>query len=220
MTSRSVGRGRWGSWPTPATPWTCSPCPTVARPPPGSGTGAINLFVHLTPEDLPDQDLAGHLAGSTGAVDIERLGAATTGLLDDWCTRHTAAGGKVIVRPVLDLADPRAVDQHDPPAWMREQVVESNAFCVFPGCRRDSRSCDLDHITEYVPLHEGGPPGQTRAANLAPLCRTHHRVKTFTSWTYKRLDDGTHVWTAPTGHHYDVDPAPRHPPHRPARRRT
>ncbi len=134
---------------------------------PGSGTGAINLFVHLTPEDLADH-LAGPCRLRTGAVDIERLGAATTGLLDDWCTRHTAAGGKVIVRPVLDLADPRAVDQHDPPAWMREQVVESNAFCVFPGCRRDSRSCDLDHITEYVPLHEGGPPGQTRATNLAP----------------------------------------------------
>ncbi len=51
---------------------------------------------------------------------IERLGAATTRLLTDWLTRHAQAGGRVIVRPVLDLADPRTSDAHDPPAWMRE----------------------------------------------------------------------------------------------------
>ena len=81
--------------------------------------------------------------------------------------------------------------------------------CVFPGCRRDSRACDLDHITEYLPMEDGGPPGQTRPGNLAPLCRTHHRVKTHTAWHYKRLDDGSYVWTAPTGHQYRVTPASR-----------
>ena len=35
--------------------------------------------------------------------------------------------------------------------------------------------CDLDHITPYLPLHLGGPPGQTHPGNLAPLCRHHHR---------------------------------------------
>ena len=102
-----------------------------------------------------------------------------------------------------------AVDQHDPPEAMRETVVLRDAHCVFPGCRRDSRICDLDHITEYLPMEDGGPPGQTRPANLAPLCRTHHRVKTHTAWHYKRLDDGSYVWTAPTGHQYRVTPASR-----------
>ena len=89
---------------------------------------------------------------------------------------------------------------------MRETVVLRDAHCVFPGCRRDSRACDLDHITEYLPMEDGGPPGQTRPGNLAPLCRTHHRVKTHSSWHYKRLDDASYVWTAPTGHQYDVIP--------------
>ncbi len=92
---------------------------------------------------------------------------------------------------------------------MRETVVLRDAHCVFPGCRRDSRTCDLDHITEYLPMEDGGPPGQTRPGNLAPLCRTHHRVKTHTAWHYKRLDDGSYEWTAPTGHQYRVTPASR-----------
>ncbi len=120
----------------------------------------------------------------------------------------------MLVRPVLDLADDRAVDQHDPPQAMREHVVLRDAFCVFPGCRRDSQNCDLDHITEYIPIDDGGPPGQTHPDNLAPLCRTHHRIKTFTTWVYKRTDDGTYTWTAPTGHQYDVHPSPRQPPRR------
>jgi hypothetical protein len=97
---------------------------------------------------------------------------------------------------------------------MREQVILRDAHCVFPGCRRDSRHCDLDHITEYLPTDDGGPPGQTTPSNLAPLCRTHHRVKTFTSWHYKRLDHGSYTWTSPTGHQYDVTPSSRRPPRR------
>ena len=92
---------------------------------------------------------------------------------------------------------------------MRETVMLRDAHCVFPGCGRDSRICDLDHITEYLPMEDGGPPGQTRPGNLAPLCRAHHRVKTHTGWHYKRLDDGSYEWTAPTGHQYRVTPASR-----------
>ena len=58
--------------------------------------------------------------------------------------------------------------------------------CVYPRCGRPSTFCDLDHIVEYVPMDEGGPPGQTRPANLAPLCRRHHRAKTFGDFTYRR----------------------------------
>ena len=95
---------------------------------------------------------------------------------------------------------------------MREQVLLRDAHCVFPGCARDSRACDLDHITPYVPMDEGGPPGQTHPGNLAPLCRTHHRVKTHTAWDYKRLDDGSYTWITPTGDQYDTKPTGRRPP--------
>ena len=67
--------------------------------------------------------------------------------------------------------------------------------------------CDLDHIDPYVPLDEGGPPGQTHPGNLAPLCRRHHRAKTHTAWGYARLPDGSYHWTSPLGRRYTVVPA-------------
>ncbi len=166
--------------------------------------GATNLYVHLSPADL-----AADLTDVTGAASIEKLGAVTTQLLSDWLTRFAAAGTRITLRPVLDLSSDQAVDQHAPPDAMHETVILRDATCVFPGCGRDSRSCDLDHITEDLPMEDGGPPGQTRPGNLAPLCRAHHRVKTHTGWHYKRLDDGNYAWTAPTGHQYRVTPASR-----------
>lgn len=197
----------------------------------GNGNGAINLYAHLNLTDLHHLDLTGNdpgnqTSGHTGAITLERLGAATTQLLTDWITTHTPTGLAITLRPVLHLthdqatgraineAVDRAVDQHDPPPAMREHVILRDTHCVFPGCRRDSRSCDLDHITEYLDPDHGGPPGQTHPTNLAPLCRTHHRVKTHTTWHYQRLHHGTYTWTSPTGHHYDVTPTTRRPPPR------
>ena len=75
-----------------------------------------------------------------------------------------------------DAATPST--QHDPPAWMREIVILRDRHCVFPGCRVDARACDQDHIDPYLDPGDGGPPGQTSPANLACLCRRHHRAKT------------------------------------------
>ena len=172
---------------------------------PSHGIGKATLYLHLTTADLTDP-------GGGGCGTIERLGAATTDLLTQWLARCTDTGGHATIRPVLDLSHETAVDAHDPPAAMRETVLLREAHCVFPGCRRDSRACDLDHITPYLPPSVGGPPGQTRPANLAPLCRTHHRLKTHTPWTYQRRGDTSYTWTSPTGHHYDVSPTPRHVP--------
>jgi hypothetical protein len=154
------------------------------------------LFLHLTAADLA----AGGASGCGGRV--EKLGPATLQLLKDWLDR--ASG--VTLRPVLDLARTDAVDAHDPPGWMRETVILRDAHCVFPGCPIDARACDLDHLTPYVPPDEGGPPGQTTPANLAPLCRRHHRLKTFTAWTYQRLPDGDYQWTDPHTRTYRVTP--------------
>ena len=79
-------------------------------------------------------------------------------------------------------------------------------------------ACDLDHIDPYISLDDGGPPGQTHPGNLAPLCRRHHRAKTFGRFTYRRLDDGSYEWTLPTGIRITTDP--RAPRPAPQRRRT
>ena len=61
---------------------------------------------------------------------------------------------------------------------MIEAMRLRDPVCVFPGCPRAAERCDADHIQPYVPMDQGGPPGQTSLINLAPLCRRHHRAKT------------------------------------------
>ena len=175
---------------------------TGPEPAAGSDRTTLNgshgtLYLHVT---LADLALATGV--NSGSSRIEKLGTASLALLRDWLQRLSG----VRVRPVLDPMRTDAVDAHDPPAWMGELVILRDRHCVFPGCTTDARACDLDHIDPYVPPDEGGPPGQTSPANLACLCRRHHRAKTFAGWRYRRLpeDSGpdesrttTYEWTSP-----------------------
>jgi hypothetical protein len=156
------------------------------------------LWLHLSDRTLLDLDAHG------GVVVSDRLGVLSTDLLKSWLADST-----VVVRPVLDLQRWWAVDQHDPPREMADQVRLRDPVCVFSGCQRPSWACDLDHIEPYVPLELGGPPRQTNPDNLAPLCRHHHRMKTHGGWRYRRHRDGSYHWTSPTGRTYDVLPPPR-----------
>jgi hypothetical protein len=163
-----------------------------------------HVYLHLDAADLRALLLDERLLA--GGVDLERLGAASLTLVREWLGRVE----KVSLRPVLDLSRDDPVDRHDPPERMREAVVLRDGCCVFPGCGVDSRACDLDHIRSYVPMDEGGPPGQTSAAALACLCRRHHRLKTHHGWRYQRARDGTYQWTDPRGVAYTTAPVPKH----------
>ena len=172
-----------------------------------SGGEAVVVF-HVTDRDLWEVD--GSLR-CDGVARSAKLGPVLTGRLHS----RLVTAGRVTIKPVLDL-DPRApsvpaVDAHDPPVRMAEAVRLREETCVYPHCGRRSTSCDLDHLEEYVPLDQGGPPGQTSPANLAPLCRRHHRAKTFGDFTYRRLDDGSYTWTLPSGTRVTTDPPRRRP---------
>jgi hypothetical protein len=67
---------------------------------------------------------------------------------------------RATIVPVLDLGRGDAEDEHDPPEWMRESVVLRDGHCVFPWCRRDARSCGVDHIESYVDPDDGGAPAR------------------------------------------------------------
>ncbi|WP_180933588.1 hypothetical protein [Nocardioides ungokensis] len=95
---------------------------------------------------------------------MERLGAATITRIKEW-----VGHSQVTVQPILDLGRGDAVDGREPPGWMRELVILRDGHCVFPWCHHDARSADLDHIEPYVPMDEGGPPGQT-GPRISPRC--------------------------------------------------
>lgn len=181
----------------------------------GGSSGGVVLHLHVTDRDL----LAPPSTDRFGIARSAKLGPMLLGRLRTWLLTT----GTVTIIPVVDL-DPAAhppVDAHDPPARMAAMVRHRDQTCIYPACTRPSESADLDHTVEYVPPEHGGPPGQTRPDNLAPLCRRHHRAKTFGQFTYRRRPDGSYHWTLPTGHVVTTDPpTPRpapsadQPPHR------
>lgn len=160
----------------------------------------LHLVLHADLTDLPTE------AVSIGIA--EGLGPATLGLIKAWC-----GASHVTVQPVLNLADQAWSPRHDPPPRMARLVELRDVRCVFPYCARSARACDLDHIAPWdsadpprpqidplgPPPHQQvtPPPTGTTAANLAPLCRRHHRAKTARRWNYERLPDGSFWWTGP-----------------------
>ena len=119
------------------------------------------LVFHVTDRDLLD-DRAVRRRPLTEARPV------LVGRLRSWLL----TAGKVTIKPVVDL-DPAAhppVDQHDPPARMAAAVRFRDTTCVYPRCGRPSEACDLDHIDPYVPLDEGGPPGQTSLGEPRARC--------------------------------------------------
>jgi hypothetical protein len=97
---------------------------------------------------------------------------------------------------VLDVGRQR----YTPPADLAEHVIARDQTCRFPTCTRPADGCDLDHTT---PWDDGGV---TAARNLGPLHRGHHNDKTHHGWRLHQPEPGRFVWTAPTGHTYEVDP--------------
>ena len=173
----------------------------------GGATSTTTAYLHFNLADIPDiARVSGLMDPLTRVGGVERLGPLTLARIREWLKPDGRGNGnRVVIRPVLDLARSDAVDQHDPPAWMRELVILRDRTCVHPYCDKPARDCDLDHIEAYVEMDDGGPPGQTRPDNLAPLCRGHHRAKTHYGWTYQRNPEGTYTWTSPHGTSYTVD---------------
>ena len=157
---------------------------------PGSGTGparALSLVVHLDEPALAPAGLA-RVHTSTGIqhlVTVESVAA--------WCVQP---GTKVTIRPVIDLNTPITCTGYTPSPSLRQQVMLLSPTCAFPYCTMPAERCDDDHITAWA------AGGKTSAQNLGPLCRLHHRVKTFGDWTYDQPTLGTYHWTSPHGHRY------------------
>ena len=90
-----------------------------------------------------------------------------------------------------------------PPAAVIDRVNTRDQRCRFPGCPMAADRCDHDHRTTW----DAG--GATCPCNLDTLCRYHHRIKTFTTWTAVRdHHTNTLTWTSPLGRVHTDRPAP------------
>jgi hypothetical protein len=118
----------------------------------------------------------------------------------------TGIGSHVTVRrfltdPATGVLTDLAEIRYRPSATLVRAVRARDVTCRFPGCRRspDSAGTDLDHTVPW-------PQGPTTAANLAVLCRRHHRLKHTAGWNAELDSTGVMTWTTPTGRTYITHP--------------
>jgi Domain of unknown function (DUF222)/HNH endonuclease len=88
----------------------------------------------------------------------------------------------------------------------RSALVVRDGGCVFPDCDRPPAWSEAHHLVHWL---DGGP---TDLANLALLCRAHHRAVHEGGWRLHRDPDGRFAATPPPHRRH---PDPRHPHRRP-----
>ncbi|MFE0748626.1 DUF222 domain-containing protein [Gordonia sp. NPDC058843] len=128
--------------------------------------------------------------------------------------------------PVADANS--SATRYAPSKKLQALVRAGELCCTFPGCNAPVWQIDLDHTEpfDHADPRRGGP---TDARNLKPLCRFHHRIKTFTSWQDHQDELQTAWYTTPTGHMFVGNAfsgrdlfnklTPSRPPDHPARSR-
>jgi len=115
---------------------------------------------------------------------------------------HAPSFQRILTHPITGTVLDIDRGSYRVPADLKRWTEIRDEHCTFPGCGRAARNCDLDHTTAW---HHGGP---TKAANLAHLCRHHHRLKHESNWRVERDPDGSTTWTSPTGEIHTADPPP------------
>jgi hypothetical protein len=108
------------------------------------------------------------------------------------------------IQPVLDPTEVAPIDGYEVPQRLRAAVRVRQIADVFPFGTCLSPKMDLDHTERYVPMDYGGPPGQTRLGNLAPMARPSHRAVTHGGWGKHQPEPGYFVHRSPNGYVYLV----------------
>ena len=127
-------------------------------------------------------------------------GDIVAAILDKFDTRIT----RVLLDERTGVVIETSIDTYRPNRAMRRFIQKRDGHCRFPGCTRNAKHCEPDHI---IPYSQGGP---TAIWNLASLCKHHHRVKHGAGWTLTMTPDGNCTWTDPHGRQYATHPVNHH----------
>ncbi|MGH3505069.1 MAG: DUF222 domain-containing protein [Nocardioidaceae bacterium] len=165
-------------------------------------TGAGNAPGELAGRQLLTPAQARALAFGRGAVWRRLVTDPATGRMVAYSKQTYTPGAATISRMHTDpIEQPphAAVSGYRPSTAVARWVRARDRQCVFPGCRRRARGCDLDHTRPW-------PAGGSTVANLRPLCRRHHRLKHQAGWRLVNNPDGCWTWTSPLDRRYRGTP--------------
>ncbi len=188
-------------------PARCTPCARPCRLAVGDVADVVDVAgldpERFRPKAVLHVRISQHaLDGRSGVAYVEGLGSLSVPGLRNLLGHH-----HVTVRPVLDLRGQVPVEAYEVPAAMREALLLARPTSVFPWTR--TTHPDLDHTQPFVP---GRKAKQTRVANLGPLDRRGHRIKTHGhGWIHRQPTPGTYLWRTPHGYWYRVDNDGTHP---------
>ncbi|XVX20118.1 HNH endonuclease signature motif containing protein [Actinomycetota bacterium] len=192
------------------------------------------LVAQLINDRLAGRDALGdyaHCVSDATAITIAQaswVGPAEVpgvGVIDAQTVALILAGTDTTVSRALFDAHTGCLLETTTPAYrptraIREFVTTRDRTCRFPGCSRKAithpgdggacghnrtarRRADLDHVTPWSTLPGGGT---TSPADLACLCRRHHRLKQRQGWKVTLTPEGTITWTTPTGTTITTEP--------------
>lgn len=157
------------------------------------------LYLHLHQAAIDGTSTStGASAPINAVVRVEGIGP----MLPRALPRLLAGAGRVVVKPVLDLADRISLTAYEHPEALKERIHLVTGGDYYPWAASTSRRLDHDHPTPYDPL---GPPGQTGTHNAGPLSRRHHRIKTHHGFTSRQVGPGRYVWRTRLGAYLLVD---------------
>ena len=200
--------------PDVVTPAPDTPAPGATGPVPRPGRPEINVIVTLA-------TLLGLLHDP---AQVPGLGPIHPDI-----ARELAADGRWrlwLTDPATGQVTATGARTYTPTAALARLIRAREPVCRMPGCNRQAINCDLDHTVPWP-----AEPG-TVAANLGPLCRAHHNLKTHHGYTLtnnpppnphgdpdpdgpgpnRDLDPDTSppswTWTMPSGMHHTRTPDP------------
>ncbi|TCJ77563.1 UNVERIFIED_ORG: uncharacterized protein DUF222 [Dietzia maris] len=172
-----------------------APAGTPARP---GRPGAPGAGVALRPKVTVIA--TGNTARDAGGARVEftRTGQAALQALLDMLATSDGATFEPIDPRIGAADDARTALKYRPSAQLARRIRLRDGTCRHPGCAIPAEACDLDHV---VPFDQADPQrgGHTIEANLAAMCRRHHRFKTFSDWIYDLQPDGTLLVRTPDG---------------------
>jgi hypothetical protein len=172
----------------PATELSARPVPTFMKRPRHIRIGVVVPLSSL----LGLTDAPGELADRSGLIPGEVLRDLIAEALEP------DSGDEVLFTRLLTDDGGRLLDTTELGRFASTKLAQAikvrAGTCRFPMCNVPADRCDLDH-------HDPWPRGRTSAGNLDPLCRRHHRGKTF-AWLASVRDDDAVAWTMPDAERY------------------
>ena len=181
----------------------------------------VSTTVHLT---MPVQAVAGGAAGAGPAdgqgvppegmgasgrqaaaigSEVPGVGVIPSEIVAGICASFDTRIKRVLLDEVSGTTVETGAKGYAPPAAVGRFVRHRDGHCRAPGCAREARFCDLDHVIPW-------PSGPTDPTNLLTLCRRHHRMKHQTRWSVVMDAGGTATWTDPFGQEFITHPVNHH----------